>query len=147
MTVYQGSCLCGAMAYRFDAETGADGHCHCRSCRKASGSSFAANISVPAKAFRLLRGAAELKRFESSPEKYRCFCSRCGSPLFAHVGEAPTFLRVRLGSLDNDFHAGAVCHFFTQHKADWFEITDDRPEYPQWPSADVLELRGSKNDP
>ncbi|MCC5886782.1 MAG: GFA family protein [Gammaproteobacteria bacterium] len=146
MTSYEGSCLCGAMRYRFDAEPAAYGCCHCRSCRKASGGAFAANIAVPAASFRLLKGAEFLKRFESSPNKFRCFCSNCGSPLFAHVGESPSFLRVRLGSLDSEFSTPPVCHFFTGEKADWFEITDDRPEFPAWPSPDILALRGSRQD-
>lgn len=144
MTIYEGSCLCGAIAYRFDAEPGAYGYCHCRSCRKASGTAFAANIPVPAAAFQLLRGGDLLKRFESSPEKFRCFCSHCGSALFAHVGEAPAFLRVRLGSLDSAFPAPAVCHFFTGEKAEWFAIADGLPEFAEWPSAEVLALQGSK---
>ena len=44
--MYQGSCLCGDVRYRVDGELSEFGYCHCRSCRKASGSAYGANIGV-----------------------------------------------------------------------------------------------------
>jgi hypothetical protein len=95
-----GSCLCGAIAFEADS-VGPINFCNCRNCRKASGTAFAANASVPRNAFRWIRGEALLSSYESSPGKVRRFCSRCGSPMSA---ERPNNLqapvRVRLGSLD-----------------------------------------------
>jgi hypothetical protein len=53
----KGSCLCGGIQYEIDADLGPVTNCHCGQCRKASGSAFASNASVPAASFRFVAGA------------------------------------------------------------------------------------------
>src|SRR5580765_6566585 len=101
--MYEGSCLCGNGRYEISGELGAFGYCHCRSCRKASGSAHAANAPVDRAAFRLVSGADTLREFESSPGKLRAFCGRCGSPIYAYLAASRDVLRIRLGSLDTPF--------------------------------------------
>jgi len=56
--MFEGSCLCGQVQYRLTAEPGEFGYCHCKSCRKASGSAHAANAPVERASFRI--SAAQL---------------------------------------------------------------------------------------
>jgi hypothetical protein len=65
--VHKGSCLCGRIQYEIDGELGDFGYCHCRSCRKASGSAHAANAPADRATFRLVGGADTLREYESSP--------------------------------------------------------------------------------
>ena len=51
----KGSCLCGAVAFEAGDQIELR-NCHCSRCRKARGAAFAANLFVPAGAFRWLRG-------------------------------------------------------------------------------------------
>src|SRR5260370_41248218 len=94
-----GSCLCGEVAYEVDSEPGPIVHCHCRTCRKAHGSAFSRVMMVPREAFRWTRGAERINSFESSPGKFRRFCSKCGSQIFAERTEKSRVL-LRLGCLD-----------------------------------------------
>src|SRR5262249_62112459 len=96
---YEGSCLCRGVRYEIGGELGDFGYCHCTSCRKASGSAHAANAPLARADFRLASGGDTLREFESSPGKFRAFCSRCGSPLYAYLASTPEVLRIRLGSL------------------------------------------------
>ena len=141
---YNGSCLCGSIAYEFDGEPGPFGLCHCKSCQKASGSAFAANFPVERSTFRFTAGEERLRRFESSPGKFRCFCPDCGSPILAYFGENPSTYRVRLGSLDSVIDARPRCHFFTSEQASWLGIADSLLQFESWPDREVLELRGSR---
>lgn len=143
--MFAGSCLCGAIAYEIHGTLSDFGHCHCRSCRKASGSAFGANAGVDRAAFRLLSGADTLREFESSPGKFRAFCSRCGSPIYAYLTKSPDVLRVRLGSLDTPLDARARAHTFVSDKADWEDIEafSSLPQFPRWASRDVLIQKGS----
>ena len=50
----RGSCLCGGIVYEIDALLGPGIYCHCSQCRKASGTAFATNASVPTTAFRMV---------------------------------------------------------------------------------------------
>src|SRR5262250_1868157 len=94
-----GSCLCGSVAYEVDAPAGPIVHCHCPTCRKAHGTAFSSVSNVPRENFRFVRGEELLIAFESSPGKFRKFCSRCGSHIVADRPAQPTVL-LRLGCLD-----------------------------------------------
>lgn len=143
--MHAGSCLCGNVRYEIDGELSDFGHCHCRSCRKASGSAFGANAGVDRSAFRLLSGADTLREFESSPGKLRVFCARCGSPIYASLTKSPDVLRIRLGSLDTPLAARARAHTFVSDKADWEDIDafSSLPQFPEWAPREVLVQKGS----
>jgi hypothetical protein len=110
-----GSCLCGAVVFEADVPAGLITFCNCRNCRKASGSAFAANMSVQREAFRWVRGEQALRGYESSPGKVRRFCGQCGSPMTAKRPSDPgAAVRVRLGTLDTPLpscsYAGAPAY-------------------------------------
>jgi hypothetical protein len=144
--MHAGSCLCGAITYEVHGELSDFGHCHCRSCRKSSGSASGANAGVDRAHFRLLSGADTLREFESSPGKLRVFCSHCGSPIFAYLTKSPDVLRIRLGSLDTPFAARARAHTFVSHQADWDDIAafSCLPQFPAWAPREVLLQKGSR---
>ena len=142
--MHRGSCLCGRIAYELSEEPGEFGYCHCTSCRKASGSAHAANAPVSRAAFRLLRGAQVLREYESSPGKFRAFCSACGSPLYAYLASSREILRLRLGSLDTPFTRTPRAHTWVSDKAGWEPIADALPQFAAWASREVLDQRGSR---
>ena len=79
----RGSCLCGEIRYEIRGPLLGINYCHCRQCRKASGSAFAANAGVATKHFELTSGLDSLASYESSPGKKRYFCAKCGSPIYS----------------------------------------------------------------
>lgn len=119
-----GGCLCGGVHFEIDGELGPIVHCHCSMCRRASGTAFATNASVHADVLRIVTGRELISEYQSSPGKFRSFCSRCGSPLFAREADSPSIRRVRLGTLDGDPGARAVAHIWAGSKAPWFSISD-----------------------
>ena len=123
--MYAGRCLCGGIQYEIDGTIGPIDYCHCSYCRRASGSAFAANASIMAGTFRLRSGEALLKEYEASPGKFRCFCSNCGSPIYArHVG-APDLLRIRMGTVTSEVETRPSGHYDVESKASWYTIGDD----------------------
>ncbi len=123
-----GSCLCGGVQYEIDGELGSIAMCHCSMCRKASGSAFATNASVERRAFRLLSGADLIQKYQSSPNRQRCFCRVCGSPVYADVVGMPDHIRIRLGLLDDDPGVRPRYNYAVNFKAPWFEICDHLPQ-------------------
>jgi hypothetical protein len=135
---YQGSCLCGGVRYEIEGEIGDFGYCHCRSCRKASGSAHSANAPVDRAQLTLVSGAELLREFSSSPGTVRAFCGTCGSPIYAYLAERRDVLRVRLGSLDTPFEKEPRAHTWVSDKAPWESIADGLPQFPEWPPRSVL---------
>ena len=124
----EGSCLCGGVRYEISAKLGPSVHCHCGQCRKASGASFTTNASVPTSDFRFVEGESLVGKFESSAGQFRCFCTRCGSPLIKRIAAKPEEVRLRLGTLDSDPETSPAAHIFVSFKAPWTAITDDLPQ-------------------
>jgi hypothetical protein len=145
--MHKGSCLCGNVRYEIDGELGEFGCCHCRSCRKASGSAYAANAPVERVRFRLRNGGDTLREYESSPGKLRAFCSACGSPIYAYLTASSDVLRIRLGSLDTPFDSEPRAHTWMSDKAAWDRVAGDLPQFPEWAPKSVLNQRGSRQPP
>lgn len=142
--MYQGSCLCGGVCYELTREPGPFGYCHCTSCRKASGSAHAANAPIDRHDFRLVSGDALIREYESSPGKFRAFCTNCGSPLYAYLAQTPDVLRIRLGGLDTPFARTAQAHTWVSDKAAWDEIGKPLPQFATWADKAVLDQRGTR---
>ena len=132
--MHRGSCLCGAVQYEIRGDLGPAFYCHCSRCRKASGSAFAANVVVAAKDFVVVQGEESLGSFRSSANMQRTFCSKCGSPIMSRRDNHPQ-VRVRLGTLDTPLSIGPGAHIFVASRAEWFEIHDDLPRYPEAPPS------------
>ncbi|WP_374653797.1 GFA family protein [Phenylobacterium sp.] len=130
MEIHAGSCLCRAVRFEVHGPLPPVQFCHCGDCRKAQGSAFGSNIPLETKNLRLLSGEDQLRAYDSSPGKQRVFCRRCGSPIFSRLTAKPELLRLRAGTLDPPVRLDRAFHFHVASKADWWEITDDLPRYP-----------------
>ena len=127
-----GSCLCGGIQFRIDAELEPIQVCHCSQCRKAQGTPFATNTPVAESAFHLLSGLELLVSYESSAGKARVFCSRCGSPIYSRKDTLPGVLRIRAGLINEPLSARPAAHFHTGSKANWWPIDDGLPQFEDW---------------
>ncbi len=127
----KGSCLCGAVKYEIDGLDSPIHHCHCRSCRKAQGASFNTSAKVARERFHWLEGEDKLTSFESSPGKFRRFCSICGSPIVADYPERPS-LSLRVATLDEDPGARPADHIWLSQAAPWLQDGDEIGRYDEW---------------
>lgn len=124
----KGSCLCGAVAYEIDQLDMPISHCHCRTCRKAHAAAFNSSAGVRHEHFRWLGGEENLKRFESSPGKFRMFCAECGCHLVAERRGQPHLL-LRVATLDDDPGEQPVMHIWCSHDAPWLKDGESIPFY------------------
>jgi Uncharacterized conserved protein len=127
----KGSCLCGAIEYQIDSIDTPITHCHCRTCKKAHAAPFAATAGVMRERFRWSKGEEKLSSFESSPGKFRHFCSMCGSHLMAERIDQPHII-LRVATLDEDPKRIPERHIWTSHDAPWLEY-EGIPSYQEWP--------------
>jgi hypothetical protein len=127
----KGSCLCGSVSYEITGPFKVMGHCHCSMCRKSNGAAFATWGIIDPDQFRWTSGVESVQGYQSSPDRQRCFCKRCGSALVATHSGAVT--EVVVGSVDGDPGARPSEHIFVGSKAPWYEITDGLPQHEGWP--------------
>lgn len=126
-----GSCHCGAVSFAVPRDLGPVRYCYCVTCRKLSGAAFSVVARVAADAFQLLEGKDSLSAYESSPGKYRHYCSRCHSPVYVRLASRPEEVRVRLGLLDDEPRTRIEAHMWVDEKPAWHRIEDDLPQYPR----------------
>jgi hypothetical protein len=80
--LYQGSCLCGEVAFEIEGDFDGFYLCHCERCRKDTGSAHAANLFSSTAKLRWLSGREKSKIHDYRSEGHiKCFCTNCGSSL------------------------------------------------------------------
>src|SRR6058998_2269145 len=82
MTKIRGHCLCGAVAYQVSGEPEMAFYCHCRRCRRWSGSSFATLMVVRGEDLTVTKGREQIQTYREAGHVNRSFCKICGSSLF-----------------------------------------------------------------
>ena len=126
----RGSCLCGDITWTVDGEFTMLVNCHCSICRKVHGSSYGAFVACPADGLRWVCGAEKIREYRSSESGQRPFCPRCGSGV-AVVTEKLAYMPA--GNLDGDIARSLDSHIFVAHKACWFDVFDDAPQFDEFP--------------
>ncbi len=129
----RGSCLCGGVRYEISGPLSYPLNCHCSMCRKAHGAAFRSRARVKAEDFRWTKGVELVTYYESSPGNHRGFCRVCGSPLLSRFDDKPEYYGLPLGALDDDPGIKPGFHVFVAHKAPWYDITDDLPQFAELP--------------
>ena len=143
----KGSCLCGAVRFEAGAFCEPFELCHCRRCRKVSGSAFMSGIGVRRKDFEWTSGTESIKSYEAplidSPPAYRvCFCSICGSPV-PDPDDTSEWFELPAGLLDDDPELKPDKHIFVELKAPWFSVTDALPQFDE---PTLIRHRESRRD-
>jgi hypothetical protein len=132
-TVRAGQCQCGHIRFEFEGEPSDASFCYCSICQKLSGSAFAAYIEVATSDLRITQGKDQASSYNVTTCLKKKFCGTCGTPLFTEHASFPEFTYISLGVMND--HQGIVpqYHQFVGSKVKWYEISDDLPQFEQWP--------------
>ncbi|WP_415901442.1 GFA family protein [Neptuniibacter sp. QD29_5] len=131
-TKLTGQCLCGGIKYEVSNLQPTMAHCHCSMCRKFHGAAFGTYGVVKVENFKWLQGGELLKTYTAPNGTKRQFCSECGSSLtFAPINDDGTHIEFTLGTLDSEITVKPDSHIYCSYKADWYEIADDLPQFPE----------------
>lgn len=128
----RGSCLCGAVRFELDRVAGPLELCHCRRCRKASGSAYVAGLGVDVADFRFVQGREHIVVFtlpvrDEPPPYGSAFCRYCGSPA-PWPNPSGKWFEIPAGLLDDDPEIRADRHIFVEHRPSWTPRGDGLPE-------------------
>lgn len=127
-----GGCLCGAVRLTIIGNLGPVIACHCSQCRRQTGL-YLTSADV-AKSDLAIDEDGSLAWYRASDKASRGFCRRCGSALFWQAdGRAVT--SVVTGALDQPTGLAIDHHIYCCDKADFYEISDGRPQYALYPGA------------
>ena len=130
--MHKGRCECGSVAFTIARdELRPPSACHCSQCRRATGSAFKPFAGIPLEKLTVTRGQEALTSWGDDNGK-DLHCGTCGSLLYSIVREG-AWAHVTLGTLTDAPSIRPRAHIFVGSKAPWFEITDDLPQFQEFP--------------
>jgi len=133
-SLISGSCLCGAAQYTATGEAVRFYHCHCKRCRKASGTGHASNIFV--KGTLSWESGENLVKSYKLPEAERftnTFCSDCGARLPSFI-ETFGMVFIPAGSLDVEPELLPQARIFCGSRSNWSCDEAQLPEFDEYPA-------------
>ncbi|WP_026380602.1 GFA family protein [Afifella pfennigii] len=120
-----GACLCGTVRFEIDGAFESFFLCHCRRCRKDTGSAHAANLFSTVARITWLSGRESIKSYRVPASRHeKSFCERCGSAL-PRVQAGGASLVVPAGSLDGPVGIRPSAHICFAERAEWDERLED----------------------
>lgn len=127
----EGSCLCGSVRFKSEAQPLSFQYCTCRSCQKTTGSAHAANIAVPVESLHWECGEDLIRKFveeEENPGFPTWFCSRCGSFL-PHVSRSGVEYVIPAGLLDTAPEISPEQIIYWGEHPGWYKSSDTLPKH------------------
>lgn len=112
-----GGCLCGAVRYRLRGAPTHVTHCHCRSCRRASGAVFVTWFTI--KASELEWRGEKPTLYRSSAAVSRGFCPHCGTSLTYRHESDPEEIDITAASLDEPERLTPESHCWWEQHLEW----------------------------
>ncbi len=126
-----GGCLCGAVRFSFRERPDWISYCHCKDCRRATGAPVVAFVGAATAAVGFA-GEAEPVSHRSSPEVWRRFCPRCGSPIAYQDERLPGMIYFFLGALDEPEAFPPRHHAWEEQRLPWLHIDDGLPRHARF---------------
>lgn len=130
-----GGCLCGAVRYQVKGSLRDVVNCHCSMCQKLHG-----NFGPHTKARKVnitITRSEGLAWYQTSQVARRGFCKNCGSSLFWEPFELDA-TGIIAGSLDGPTGLKTMGHIFVGEKCDFYDITDDYPQYQESSNGELV---------
>lgn len=129
--ILSGKCFCGAVVYTVPDAFQYAMSCHCSNCRRTTGSAFKPFAGIKRDKLIVTQGESRLMIFgdDSANDSH---CRLCGSLLYSVVRNGG-FVHVAMGTLLDAPAIRPSAHIFVGSKAPWFAITDDLPQYEEFP--------------
>lgn len=125
----KGGCLCSRVRFEISGALSDADHCHCSMCRRQHGAAFSTYAAFNTGDFNWTSGTNFLKVYETLSGAGWCFCRKCGSTLAGT--EQGKVTSVALGTIDGDPGIKPESHIFVGSKAQWYEITDELPQFKE----------------
>ena len=123
-----GSCLCGTVQFQVSGEFEGFFLCHCKRCRKDTGSAHAANLFSATAKLNWVSGQESVRTYPVPETRHeKSFCVKCGSAVPGVQSEG-AFVVVPAGSLDSAIDIRPNAHICFSSRAEWDDNLENIPK-------------------
>jgi len=117
MSILSGKCLCSKVSYLCYSEPTAIFNCHCKDCRKATGSVFGTNLFFSEKNVKINGELSIFKHIsDSGSTMKKLFCPCCGSLMFGKNSSKKNIISIRAGTIDQINKIKPTINIFMESK-------------------------------
>ncbi|WP_366653633.1 GFA family protein [Fodinicurvata sp. EGI_FJ10296] len=114
-----GSCLCGTVKFQISGDYESFFLCHCKRCRKGTGSAYAANLFSSTATVNWVSGHESIQTYRVPETRHeKSFCIKCGSAL-PSVQLEGALVVVPAGSIDSAIDIRPSAHICFASRAEW----------------------------
>lgn len=129
-----GSCLCAAVSYEITDKPVAMGKCHCRDCKKATGSAYFPYILVAPDAFSIKGECTDhVVKGSSGKDVIRSFCPSCGTYIFGEWTILEGLRMVSGATVDNPEDYQPNTDIWVEHAYAWDVLDPKATKFPRNP--------------
>ena len=155
MTIYRGSCACGQVNYSISAKPYFTQACHCKDCKKSTGSSYVIHSMIHEDDFSIDGDVDSTDLSTGSGAGQRAFfCTKCGVYIYCKykIAEPEKRIALRTKTLNDHNRFPPQAHIFVKDKDPWinlegikncFDAMYDRDTV--WPEDSLKALRERAN--
>jgi hypothetical protein len=128
----RGSCLCGTVTFEVTGEERRFYHCHCKRCRKATGTGHASNLFLQPGKLTVHSGADLIRSFKPADATRftNYFCGGCGGRVPRQI-PGTDMVMVPAGSLDDEPQLKPQARIFKDSRASWSCEGDGLPAFSE----------------
>ena len=123
----EGGCFCGAVRFRASGPPEWVAHCHCRDCRRATGSPLTTYAGYGRENVNFTSGQA--KQRQSSPGTWRGWCGDCGTPLFYRSERWPEEIHLFVATFEAPDSFQPQGHVYVREQLVWIHLSDSLPRF------------------
>ena len=143
----EGRCICGQVKYKLTEKPLFTQACHCKDCKKSTGSSFVIHTMVLEKDLEAKGDVASIELPTGSGKGVNAyFCIICGVYVFCRYNISTGRVAIRSQTLENSIKPQA--HIFVKDKDPWIEISDKSICYDKmydrektWPTESLNRIK------
>ena len=147
----KGCCACGKVNYTITDKPLFTQACHCKDCKKSTGSSFVIHTMVFQDDLIVDGEVSSTELPTGSGKGYRAyFCVNCGVYLYCKYNVSPGRVAIRTATLNNTIVPEA--HIYVKDKDSWIDITNKEICYDvfydidkTWPEESLKRLKQKNN--
>ena len=147
----KGCCACGKVNYTITDKPLFTQACHCKDCKKSTGSSFVIHTMVFEDDLIIDGEVSSTELPTGSGKGYRAyFCVNCGVYLYCKYNVSPGRVAIRTATLNNPIVPEA--HIYVKDKDSWIDITNKEICYDvfydtdkTWPDESLKRLKQKNN--
>jgi len=132
---YSGTCLCGQIVFRLNAEPLTLYACHCTDCQRRSGGALLLSMWVVRDSLQVIAGTPKLVTSiaNDARERRNQVCPACEVRLWAEPVNRPGLAILRPGLLHRAGEFSPIAHQFVRSALPWFVFPKDVALYETTP--------------